>query len=66
MAITLADHVHTAKLVKSGHDAAIDLSAGMILKIETSPDGEEVLNVECPSGKVWRAKVIVEITEMDV
>ncbi len=27
--------------------------------------GEEILNETCPVGKVWVARVIVEITETD-
>lgn len=65
MAIVLEDHAHTAKLVKAGHDAAIEVSAGMHLRVETSPGGEDVLDAECPAGKAWVAKVTVEIIETD-
>lgn len=39
--------------------------AGKSLKIETLPEGEEVLNVEVPEGKSWRVQVNLEITETD-
>lgn len=35
------------------------------LVIETSPGGKEILDEEVPAGKVWEAKVWVEITEHD-
>lgn len=65
MAIALAEYVHTAKVVKSGNAGAIPLVAGQKLRVETSPDGEEILDVECPAGKAWTARIIVEITETD-
>lgn len=46
-------------------DTMVDVAAGQSLKIETTPSGEEVLNTECPEGKVWSARIIVEITETD-
>jgi len=39
------------------------VSAGQSLKIETSPDGEEVLDAECPAGKTWTVYVSVKIEE---
>jgi len=65
MAIVLIEHIHTAKLVRSGHEATIAVSAGQSIKIETSPSGEELLNETCPAGKMWTAQIIVEITETD-
>ena len=41
------------------------LAAGQSLKIETSPDGEDVLDVECLVGKAWVAEVTVVINEVD-
>lgn len=65
MAITLVDHTQTAKVVKSGHEEGIDIPVGTMLLVETSPAGAEILAATCPSGKVWTARVIVEITETD-
>jgi len=39
--------------------------AGQSLKIETSPMGEEILDEECPIGKVWSITVGVVINEAD-
>lgn len=39
------------------------ISAGKRLKIETSPDGEEILNVEVPAGKTWAVQFNTEIFE---
>jgi hypothetical protein len=40
-------------------------SAGQVLKIETSPDGEEILDETVPAGKSWEVTVRVDIVETD-
>ena len=45
--------------------AQLDVIAGKSLKIETSPYGEEVLDVEVPVGKAWYVEISVLITETD-
>jgi hypothetical protein len=65
VALSLEEHVWTAKVVRSGRSDPIAVSAGQSLRIETSPGGEEILDAECPEGKAWTATVIVEIAEMD-
>ena len=60
----LADTIQTAHTLHAGSQD-IELVAGKSLKIETTPSGEEVLDVECPAGKVWSARVIVEIIETE-
>lgn len=42
------------------------LEAGKNLKIETSPQGEELFNREVPVGKTWEVHVTVQIVETDV
>jgi len=42
------------------------VTAGQSLKIKTAPHGEEILDVECPSGKVWEAVITVNLVERDV
>lgn len=66
MAIALSEYEWPAKLVLSGHEASIMISAGQSLKVETSPEGEEILNAICPMGKTWTAKIIIEITETNL
>jgi hypothetical protein len=44
-------------------DETFTVVAGKTLKIETSPNGEDILETECPVGKVWSVRVLVEITE---
>lgn len=61
----LTAHDVEAATLLSGHESNIALSAGETLKIETSPGGEDVLAAECPAGKVWSARIIIEITETD-
>ena len=45
--------------------AILDIEAGKSLKIETSPQGEEVFSGEVPAGKVWRVRISLYIEEMD-
>jgi len=55
-----------AATIKFGSDE-VTCSAGQSLKIETSPGGAELLNLECPAGKQWsNVRVNVQITETDV
>ena len=54
----------SAAVHKSGTDT-INVLAGQCLRIETTPAGEELLDTECPAGKVWAARIIVEIIETD-
>jgi len=54
----------TAGLIKAGHET-IAVAVGQSLKIETSQDGAEFLNIECPAGKAWSVKLDVTITETD-
>lgn len=64
MAIILSEETRTAKTVRQGSDS-FTLAAGKILKIETSPDGEEILNETVPTGKVWTVIVSVHVREVD-
>ena len=45
---------------------AVSVTAGQSLKVETAPDGVDMLDAECPAGKVWVATVTVSIKETDV
>jgi len=51
-----------AGVLKAGHES-VAVAAGQSLKIETSPDGGEVLDAECPAGKAWSVQMGVTITE---
>lgn len=62
MAITFNTVEHLAKITKSGTGTFM-AAAGQSLKIETSPDGEEILDTQVPNGKVWEVRVSVNITE---
>lgn len=51
---------------KSGSNTdQFDLLAGQSLKIETSPNGEEILNIEVPVGKKWTVIISAFIREED-
>ena len=43
----------------------VELPAGKRLKIETSPNGNELLDVEVPVGKKWVGTVVVRFVELD-
>lgn len=61
----LIDYPSAPGSFKSGHEDNISITAGQRFTIETSPGGAEILDEECPVGKVWSVRVIVEITETD-
>ncbi len=65
MAITLDEYTYIAKIIRSGQETEISIPIGTSLKIRTTPPAVDLLDVECPAGKVWTARVIVEITETD-
>jgi len=46
----------------SGRDTII-VPTGKTLKIETSPQGEEILSVEVPAGKTWEVDISIGISE---
>jgi len=58
------DTVVVASVKKLGL-AQLELAAGKFLKIETTPQGEEILNAEVPAGKAWIVEMSVLITETD-
>ena len=55
---------HEAKYVYSGKDN-VEVTEGKSLKIEISPFGDEILNVECPIGKKWNVYIRIYISETD-
>lgn len=62
MAITL--DTRDLNVMRSGV-GTFTVAAGKSLKIETTPDGEEILNSTVPAGKVWEVTVVVSLTETD-
>ena len=46
-------------------DEKIDAVAGQSVKIETSPNGEELLDITVPAGKKWYVTLYVKIEETD-
>jgi len=58
----LVDRSQPAKNLLTGRHK-ITIPAGKSLKIETSPDGEDILNAEVPTGKTWDVILIIEIVE---
>lgn len=50
--------------IKRGFESVM-IEAGKALKVETSPNGEEILEVVCPPGKKWLARLEVTIKETD-
>jgi len=66
MAITLTTRTIPEQVIKSGSEDALEVVAGKSLKIETSPDGIDILDEEVPAGKVWVVTISVQIKESDV
>lgn len=64
MAVDLNTYIVEACSKYKGDDV-FDLAAGKTLKIETSPNGEELLSRTVPEGKTWHVTVFVEICEKD-
>lgn len=62
MPITLTTESVPASTHKRGYDD-VSMSAGQHLKVETTPDGEELLDAVVPAGKAWNVIVNVFITE---
>ena len=44
---------------------AFDIGPGKTLKIETTPDGTELLNETVPAGKVWKLTLQVRVAEVN-
>jgi len=60
--MNLASREVAAKTVKYG-SYTFDVPVGKTLKIETSPQGLDVLIEAVPAGKTWSVTVTVEIQE---
>ena len=56
----LIDKSVPARTTFSGDDNFI-ITAGQILKIETTPQGVDCLNVEVPSGEEWSVNLYVQV-----
>ena len=54
-----------AGAASSCYQGSVSMVAGQELKLETSPAGEELLSVTCPSGKTWLVRVRVDIKVSD-
>lgn len=64
MAIVLSNRDITITKKRNGQDA-FNMVAGETLKVETSPGGEDILEVTVPAGKRWSVRVGVRISERD-
>jgi len=60
----LRDMSVKARSIQAGNSAFV-ATDGQVVKIETSPQGEEILNLTVPEGKVWSISVNLQITEVD-
>lgn len=58
----LVDTSQPEKTLRTGRETVV-IPGGKNLKIETTPDGEEILNVTVPEGKTWSVQFSLEITE---
>ncbi len=57
--------VRPVALISSASEV-LELEAGKRLRIETTPGGEEVLDVVVPDGKHWSVGIVVTVTATDV
>jgi hypothetical protein len=57
--------VPTRVITHSGGIVTMQLEAGKSLKIETSPEGDDLLDVVVPEGKVWNLSISVQVNEED-
>lgn len=64
MAMTLSEESRPARMSLTGTETVL-APAGKFVKIETAPDGVEILNAEVPAGKAWTVTVNVYIVETD-
>lgn len=44
-----------------GSDYISDIAAGKTITIETSPQGQDILNVTVPEGEKWDLKIVIDI-----
>jgi hypothetical protein len=44
---------------------SIAVTAGQLLKIETSPGGGEILDTAVPAGKTWQVEIQITVIETD-
>ena len=64
--VTPAKPAVSQRIAYTGQQGRVEVPAGQRLKIETSPGGGEILDVEVPAGKKWNVYVKVDIQESDV
>ena len=68
MAITFSTTTQAAR-PETSHSVggeSFDLAAGKSLKIETSPAGEELLDIQVPAGEAWFVTIDVSIAKTAV
>jgi len=65
MAIELTTESRAARTYIYGSTQFV-LPVGKSIKIETAPDGEELLDAIPPEGKTWQINISVNINETDL
>ncbi len=60
----LEDRNQSARRVKTGRQT-LEITAGKTLKIETSPNGIDILNETVPEGKVWAITLNISVIEIN-
>lgn len=56
----LNEEVLPARNTKQG-STTVTVAAGKSLKIETTPGGEDILDVEVPAGETWTVSINVYV-----
>ena len=44
----------------------VSMAAGKTIRVETSPAGEEILDMTVPEGKAWSVSVTISIAEVSI
>jgi len=68
MAIELLEQIIPAigAIKEYSGSTTFNMDSEKILIIETSPRGDDILDIEVPSGKKWKVSLKLHITETDL
>ena len=64
--IVFGEDTYRIKSTRRHGGAVFDVEAGKSLKMETSPNGEEKLDITVPAGKSWEISMTIHIVETDI
>ena len=64
--MTIAEDAYIARMARPSivdktYQGTVDMVAGQEFKVETSPAGEELLTITCPTAQTWLVNVRVDV-----